>query len=92
MSTCLGKLIAGIAGLLFGSAKLADGAHKRKTLSVALGLMSALGGIALLCASAYDWLTGEETELDDEDEEAPADNSKTEAPAEEAAPVQEEAE
>ena len=59
---------------------------------MALGLLTALGSVMLLCLSAYEWLTGEETELEEEDEdsaeEVPAADSKTE----EAAPVQEEAE
>lgn len=92
MSDCCVKLIAGITGLFIGSAELANGTRKRKTLSVALGLLTALGSVVLLCLSAYEWLTGEETELEEEDEdsaeEVPAADSKTE----EAAPVQEEAE
>ena len=70
MSDCLGKLIVGVTGLLLGSAELADGTRKRKTLSVALGLLTALASIALLCVCAYNWLTGEENEIDDADEEA----------------------
>ena len=93
MSDCFVKFIVGITGLFIGSAELANGTRKRKTLSVALGLLTALGSVMLLCLSAYEWLTGEETELDEEEdedsaEEVPAADSKTE----EAAPVQEEAE
>ena len=92
MSDCFVKFIVGITGLFIGSAELANGTRKRKTLSVALGLLTALGSVMLLCLSAYEWLTGEETELEEEDEdsaeEVPAADSKTE----EAAPVQEEAE
>ena len=93
MSDCFVKFIVGITGLFIGSAELANGTRKRKPLSVALGLLTALGSVMLLCLSAYEWLTGEETELDEEEdedsaEEVPAADSKTE----EAAPVQEEAE
>lgn len=107
MSDCFAKLIIGIVGLLLGSAELADGARKRKTLSVAFGLVTALGSIALLCVCAYNWLTGEDTELNDEEEEEEdeADDGAEEVPAaaeavkaaadtkaEEAAPAQETAE
>lgn len=83
MSDCFAKLIIGIVGLLLGSAELADGARKRKTLSVAFGLVTALGSIALLCVCAYNWLTGEDTELNDEEEEEEdeADDGAEEVPA-----------
>ncbi|MBQ9521579.1 MAG: hypothetical protein IJR72_03305 [Oscillospiraceae bacterium] len=81
MSDCFAKLIIGITGLLIGSAELADGTRKRKTLSVAFGLVTALASIALLCVCAYNWLTGEDTELDDE--EADADGDEAEESAEE---------
>lgn len=78
MSDCFVKFIVGITGLFIGSAELADGTRKRKTLSVALGLLTALGSVVLLCLSAYDWLTGEETELDDEGEETELDDEDEE--------------
>ena len=93
MSDCFVEFIVGITGLFIGSAELANGTRKRKTLSVALGLLTALGSVMLLCLSAYEWLTGEETELDDEEED---EDSAEEVPAdtntEETAPVEEEAE
>ncbi|MBR4546380.1 MAG: hypothetical protein IKO14_10505 [Oscillibacter sp.] len=96
MSDCFVKFIVGITGLFIGSAELANGTRKRKTLSVALGLLTALGSVVLLCLSAYEWLTGEETELDEDEEEEEGDSAE-EVPAadtntEEAAPVEEEAE
>ena len=91
MSNCFAKLIIGITGLLIGSAQLADGTRKRKTLSVALGLLTALGSIALLCVCAYNWLTGEDTELDGEEDEEEEEKEKVPA-ADEPAPAQETAE